>query len=249
MNDRTLCWKLSEEIKQATERSKRSGKAHLVVECDPDGGNTYNIDKAAENAVIEYIKGNEIRCNLISEEIGNVSYGNDFTLILDPVDGSNNAISGLPFYCTSLAIVREDGPSYGLVRNLGWDEWFEGLSGYGSLVNGKPIEYSPQSRMISVYTRKGRYIEELRTLTKKLRCFGSVALEMCYVANGSLMAFVDLRDKMRATDLAAGRVIIESLGGLVTDINGDPLDIEENHVNVVAAVDKDFHKKIINTLR
>ncbi|HOP08986.1 MAG TPA: inositol monophosphatase family protein [Candidatus Methanofastidiosa archaeon] len=248
MNDRTLCWKLSEEIKTAVESSKRAGNAHVVIDKDPLGGNTYNLDKCAEDAVIDYLVKNGIKCTLISEEAGRVDMGDDFTMILDPVDGSNNAISGLPFYCTSLAILR-DGPEYGLVRNLVWEEWFEGIVGYGALVNGKPLEYTPHSNMISVYTRKGRYIDELRQFTKKLRCFGSVALEICYVANGSLLAFVDARSKMRATDIAAGRIVLESSGGIVTDLNGDPLNMEENHVDVVASANKEIHKQILNRLR
>jgi len=248
MNDRTLCWKLSEEIRAAVDSSKRSGDAHQVIGKDPLGGNTYKLDKCAEDAVISHLKKNEIRCTLVSEEIGRLELGNDFTIILDPVDGSNNAISGLPFFCTSLAIIRDD-KQYGLVRNLGWEEWFEGIGGYGALMNGKPLEYASHSNMISVYTRKGRYIDELRGLTKKLRCFGSVALEICYVANGSLMAFVDAREKMRATDIAAGRIVLESSGGIVTDLNGDPLDIEENHVSVVASANEEVHKQILNRLR
>jgi len=248
MNDRTLCWKLSEEIKTAVEGSKRSGSAHEIIDKDPSGGNTYCLDKRAEDAVINYLTKNGIKCTLISEEIGRVELGDEFTMILDPVDGSNNAISGLPFYCTSLAILR-DSPDYGLVRNLGWDEWFEGISNYGALVNGRPLEYTAHSNMISVYTRKGRYIDELREVTNKLRCLGSVALEICYVANGSLLAFVDARGKMRATDIAAARIVLESSGGIVTDLNGDPLDIEENHVNVVACADKEVHRQILNRLK
>ncbi|MBN1786395.1 MAG: hypothetical protein JW825_05380 [Candidatus Methanofastidiosa archaeon] len=248
MKDRTLCWKLSEEIKTAVESCKRAGNPHQIVAMDPNGGNTYLLDKNAEDAVVTYLKSNDIRCNLISEEAGKVELGSDFTMILDPVDGSNNAISGLPFYCTSLAIIREDS-QYGLVRNLVWNEWFEGIRGYGSLMNGRPLEYTPHSQMISVYTRKGRYIDELREITNKLRCFGSVALEICYVANGSLLAFVDAREKMRATDIAAGRIVLESSGGIVTDLNGDPIGMEEDHVNVVASADKELHKKIINKLK
>ncbi|MCC7568981.1 MAG: hypothetical protein PHW58_05150 [Candidatus Methanofastidiosa archaeon] len=248
MNDRTLCWHLSESVKQAMEYAMRSGKAHEIVGESCLGGTTRYFDKVAETAVVDYLAAHKIPCELVSEEIGHVSFGDEFILYLDPIDGSNNALYGLPFYCTSLGIMR-DGSSYGLVRNLAWEEWYEGISEYGSLYNGRPLEHTPSSCMISLYTKKGKYIEELQDYISKIRCLGSVALEVCYVAKGSLLAFIDVRDKMRTTDIAAAKIVLESAGGVMTGLAGEPLDLDENHVNIIAAYDAKVHASLVRALR
>lgn len=248
MMDRTLCWELSEKIKRSVENAISTGKAGEIVGSSFLGGTTRYFDQLAESVVIDYIKTHGLHCDLISEEVGHLSYGHDFSIFLDPIDGSNNAISGLPFYCTSIGIFRE-GKEYGLVRNLAWDEWYEGHSEYGSFFNGKPIQTNPYSNMISLYTRKGKYIEELKILSSKFRCLGSVALEMCYVAKGSLLAFIDVRGKTRTTDIAASKVVLEQAGGLVTDEYGQPLDLDADHVNIVACLDHTYHKRIIDLLK
>lgn len=248
MNDRTLCWQLSESIKQAVEYAMRSGKAHEIVGESSLGGTTRYFDKLAEDTVIDYLTANEVPCELISEEIGHVHFGDEFALYLDPIDGSNNALFGLPFYCTSIGIFHED-KQYGLVRNLVWDEWYEGMSEYGALYNGKPLETMHASSIISLYTKKGKYIEELREYSSKIRCLGSVALEICYVSKGSLLAFIDVRDKMRATDIAAAKVVLESAGGIVTDEHGQPLDLDDKLVNIVASYDHNIHASLVRALR
>ncbi|MHC1598222.1 MAG: inositol monophosphatase family protein [Candidatus Methanofastidiosia archaeon] len=248
MNDRMLCWKISEIIKLSLENTMRSGRAHEIVGEGQLGGTTHYLDKVAENAVIDYITKHELPVEFVSEEIGRLNFGNEYTIYLDPIDGSNNALSGLPFYCTSIALFRKE-KQYGLVRNLVWDEWFEGISYYGSLLNGKPLKQQLHSQMISVYTKKGRYIDELRQSYNKMRCLGSVALELCYVAKGSLLALVDIRDKVRTTDIAAGKVVLENVGGVITDLNGEILDMDAEHMNIVAGCNPKIHKKIINILK
>jgi myo-inositol-1(or 4)-monophosphatase len=245
MNERTLCWQLSENVYQSLIQSIRSGRAHEIVGESSLGGTTRYFDQLAEQAVIEYLTTHDIACTLVSEEAGTISYGDDFTLILDPIDGSNNAMAGLPFYCTSLAYIDAD-KEYGLVRNLAWDEWFEGMSEYGVLRNGRPLRRSHRSTMVSLYTRRGKYVEEMRTFSNKLRCLGSVALEMCYVAQGSLLALVDVREKMRATDFAAGKIIVENAGGVVSALDGSPLEMDDNHINMVASSTPDVHEKILS---
>ncbi len=239
---------MSEYVKQAVEYAMRSGKAHEIVGESFHGGTTRYFDKLAEDAVIDYITSNNVPCELISEEVGRISFGDEFSLYLDPIDGSNNALFGLPFYCTSIGIFRDD-KQYGLVRNLVWEEWYEGMSEYGALYNGKPLGTQHESRIISLYTKKGRYIEELREYSSKIRCLGSVALEICYVSKGSLLAFIDVRDKMRTTDIAAAKVVLESSGGIVTDEYGQQLDMDEQHVNIIASHDHEIHASLVRALR
>ncbi len=247
MNDRTLCWHLSESVKQAMEYAMRSGKATRNRGESCLGGTTRYFDKVPKRLLSTILPPQDTMrtgkrgdwARLVRDE---------FIHTWTPIDGSNNALYGLPFYCTSLGIMR-NGSSYGLVRNLAWEEWYEGISEYGSLYNGRPLEHTPSSCMISLYTKKGKYIEELQDYISKIRCLGSVALEVCYVAKGSLLAFIDVRDKMRTTDIAAAKIVLESAGGVMTGLAGEPLDLDENHVNIIAAYDAKVHASLVRALR
>ena len=68
-----------------------------------DGTPTSQIDKVAENAALMYIQRNGIEVNILSEEIGYVDNGAEETLVMDPIDGTSNAIAGIPYYTISLA--------------------------------------------------------------------------------------------------------------------------------------------------
>ncbi|MDD2835179.1 MAG: inositol monophosphatase, partial [Methanothrix sp.] len=63
---------------------------------------------------------------------------------------------------------------------------------------------------------------------RRIRTLGSTALEMALVASGRLDAFVDLRGMMRVVDIAAGRLILEEAGGMVTDSAGEALHLDGN---------------------
>ena len=71
-----------------------------------DGTPTSQIDKVAENAALMYIQRNGIEVNILSEEIGYVDNGAEETLVMDPIDGTSNAIAGIPYYTISLAVGR-----------------------------------------------------------------------------------------------------------------------------------------------
>ena len=82
-----------------------------------DGTPTEYIDKIAEDIAIRYIEKSRIPVNLLSEEAGYIDRDGEYTFVLDPIDGTRNAIRGIPFYSTSLAIGRDtlDSVEYGIV--------------------------------------------------------------------------------------------------------------------------------------
>ena len=83
-----------------------------------DGTPTQWIDRYAEDIVLDTVADTKI--NILSEERGYIDNGGDYTLILDPIDGTRNAIHNIPFYAISLAIGKEKlgDVQYGLVRNI-----------------------------------------------------------------------------------------------------------------------------------
>ncbi len=88
--------------------------------------------------------------------------------------------------------------------------------------------------------------------TKHLRHFGADALEICYVADGKTDAFIDIRGKLRVTDIAAAYLIIREAGGIMVTPEGDELDVAldaTQRVAFIAAASKTFYTEIQKLLK
>lgn len=88
--------------------------------------------------------------------------------------------------------------------------------------------------------------------TKHIRHFGANALEVCYVANGSTDAFIDLRKKIRTTDVAAGFLIVKEAGGIVTTPDNQTLNVKldpKQTLSFIASANMEIHQKIVNLVK
>ena len=88
--------------------------------------------------------------------------------------------------------------------------------------------------------------------TKHIRHFGANALELCYVANGLTDAFVDIRGKLRTTDVAAGFLILKEAGGIVTTPDNQVLNVEldpKQTVSFIASGNMQIHEKILSLVK
>ena len=225
-----------------------------------DGTPTTSIDLAAEDAIIEVLKADGRPMRILSEELGELVIGNspEFSVVLDPLDGTYNASAGIPFYSVSIAFASHDllDLRFGYVSNLALREEYYAEAGKGAYLNGKKIKPSVNSDLkslcVSVYGYR-QNVERTRKIysnVRRVRLFGSVALELCYVASGRLDAFVDVRKALRVTDVAAGQLILEEAGGLVTDGYGKTLRLPDNvtaRVEMVAS-NGHVHKKMLSLL-
>ena len=79
-----------------------------VVAMGADGTPTEELDRLAETEILKVLDAEGVDWNLLSEEIGYVSRGGQNTLVVDPIDGTSNALRGLPFSTVSLALGRRD---------------------------------------------------------------------------------------------------------------------------------------------
>ena len=184
-----------------------------------DGTPTTRIDIAAEDAIVEVLKADGRSMRIISEELGELILGNspEFSIVLDPLDGTYNSSVGIPFYSVSIAVASLDLSDlrFGYVSNLALCEEYYAEAGKGAYLNGKKIKTSLNSELrelcVSVYGYR-QNVERTRKIYKnvrRVRLFGSVALELCYVASGRLDALVDVRKALRVTDVAAGQLILD----------------------------------------
>ena len=196
-----------------------------------------NIDIVAEKTVLDYLKKINFECVVLGEECGRVELSQNPKgyLIMDAIDGSANAVRGVPFFCCSLAFATEDKLSSvtdAVVTNLTNGDLYWASKGKGAFLNSSQIhvhDKEPIYRIVGVNT-SGATSELMQKLQpvfehhNHTRHFGANALEMAMFADGLMDIFIDLRDKIRIQDIAAGYFLILEAGGMVLDANLKPLD-------------------------
>ncbi len=226
------------------------------------------VDLAAETAIVKTLNGQNISFTLISEESGIEKYGSepqDCYVTVDPIDGTTNLVHGLPFYASSIAISQkpELADVYaGMVVDLAHDVAYTAFEGRGAFRNGKKIE---TSRVVSLddavvgldlntYKTK-EVVPKVTALivnTKHIRHFGANAFEVCYVAGGLTDAFIDLRGKIRTTDVAAGFLIVKEAGGIVSTPDNQTLNVKldpTQKLSFIASANIEIHRKIVSLVK
>jgi myo-inositol-1(or 4)-monophosphatase len=154
--------------------------------------------------------------------------------IVDPICGSQNFVRGIPFFGISLALRVEGSLRVGVVYDPVRDEMYAARQGDQATLNGKPIsvlsislgpEFWQEAAVATDLPPSGpRREEALRIFMAhshevlSLSVLGSPALSLCYVASGRLHAYWNV--DARPWDVAAGAVIVQQAGGLVTDADG-----------------------------
>lgn len=226
------------------------------------------MDLAAEVAIIDTLKQHDVSFTLISEESGVKKFGGSAEerfVTVDPIDGSINFMHGLPFYACSVGISDKPmlGEVYaGLVADLFHNVTYTAFRGAGAFRDGKKIETSKTAELadaligLDLNTYKAAEVAPKLTRligeTKHIRHFGANALELCYVANGLTDAFVDLRGKLRTTDVAASLLILKEAGGIVTTPNNQPVNVELNPkrtLSFIASGNRQIHEKILSLVK
>jgi len=257
----------AENMKQQVRPLVGSAEATREFGLGAGGDSRKRIDVAAENALIQTLEKHGMSCTLISEESGVKQIGahpSEFFVTADPVDGTANAVRGLPFADISLAVSKKpvlDTVEAALVADLLRDIVYTAEKNKGAYRNGQRIKPSDTDRLedaivgvdFSTFkTRElvNRLIGILRR-TRHLRHLGANALEICYVADGTSDAFIDIRGKLRMTDIAAAYLILLESGGIITTPEGDTLNASldpKQSASFIAAANKSLYSLIMDLM-
>lgn len=226
------------------------------------------VDLTAESAIINTLKKHEISFTLISEESGIKKFGKnpyECYVTADPIDGTTNLMRGIPFCATSIAVSTKptlDTIHAAMVADLTHGVTYTAQKGKGASRDNQKIIPSKNSSLeeavigIDLNTYKIKKIAPqlsgLIQKTKHIRHLGANALELCYVADGTTNAFLDIRGKLRATDMAAAWLIIQEAGAKITTPDGKSLNIKldpRQKVEFVAAANQKIHKLILKLIQ
>ncbi len=175
----------------------------------------YYLDLAADEVALRVLLGAGLR--VVSEESGVTGHG-DYTVVVDPIDGSTNCDHGIPFYATSLAVLFQGQLVAGLVRNQATGTVYEAEIGAGAMRDGTPIHASGQTLISkSVVAFSGLPLRHLGW--SQYRALGSAALEICLVGDGSLDAYMVARSStLNPWDYLGGLVVLREAGGVGVDL-------------------------------
>ncbi len=222
--------------------SSKSSSIDLVTE----------YDVAAERLILARLAERFPGHAWVAEEGGAQENGSSrYTWYIDPLDGTNNFAHGYPVFCVSLALYEGDQPLLAVVLDPMRDECFSAIAGRGAFLRSgqsspRALQVSasgalahsllatgfPYDRHISPHDNLAQFAAFLKR-AQGLRRAGSAALDLANVAAGRLDGFWEF--KLSRWDVAAGILLVQEAGGLVTDMAARPVSMIDKQVHLVAA--------------
>ena len=209
------------------------------------------IDRAAEEAIIGIVRHAYPDHAILAEESGanDGATKNEYTWVIDPLDGTTNFIHGFPQYCVSIAVRYRGQIAHAVVYDPVKNELFTGSKGRGAFLNDRRVRVTKCAHLrdglvgtgfpFKELTRIDLYMKQLRkTMTScaGVRRAGAAALDLAYVACGRLDGFWEMG--LSKWDMAAGALLIKEAGGLVGGLTGEDDWYETG--DIVAATPKVF---------
>jgi myo-inositol-1(or 4)-monophosphatase len=222
------------------------GEINLVTEAD----------RSSEEIITSRIKHLFPDHDIMAEEGTNITMGSEYRWIIDPLDGTTNYAHGFPVFCVSIALQRMSQVILGVIYNPMLDELFAAERGEGAFLQGKTIHVSHTRHLAEGFVATGfpydvrencrdalAYFDEMIPKAQAIRRQGTAALDLAYLAAGRFDGFWELR--LKPWDTAAGWILIEEAGGVVTDLSGKPYFLESPSIVASNGV---MHKELIEVL-
>lgn len=226
------------------------------------GDSTFPIDKLAEDIILSGLESSLEPLTVVSEELGIKDLkGGGHIVLIDPIDGSKNAITGVPFYCASIAVSENStigGIYMSYIVNLATGDAFWAEDGKGAFFNGERIKTQQDDIFYAVSYEASHpktdipKILNLTSEARRTRCFGATALDLAYLAYGALSVFVT-PSLSRSFDFGGGWLLVKEAGGILTNTEGSSLDKVEISLkrssSLLAAGNMRLHEKALRIMR
>ena len=218
----------SQDIERLTITKK--GPADFVTE----------VDRQVEQTIIDILHEAYPDHAFLGEEGGAVGES-EFQWIIDPIDGTTNFLHGFPMYCTSIALAHKGIVTQAVIYDPVRNDLFTATRGSGAFLNDRRMRVSHETRLDDALIGSGfpyssmehqeRYLRMLAEVMRKtagIRRPGSAALDLAYVAAGRYDGFWEMG--LKPWDMAAGTLLIQEAGGLVSDLDGNNQFLQTGHV-------------------
>ncbi len=230
-----ILFRISYAVRHAVRQSGATPHRGQIVAMGAAGSPTEELDRIAEAQVLSSLEEEAVDWNVLSEEAGFIRRGGTRLLVVDPVDGSHNALRGFPMSTVSLALGQSTlgDIDVGVVHNLdnGVTHWAE--RNHGAFRDGHRLHtrtWEPRTELFCV--NLGRHstprAARLAERGRRVRSLGCASLELSMVAQGSADAYFFENDdegrNLRVTDIAAAYLVLREAGGGITDAKEQSLE-------------------------
>lgn len=214
-------------------------------------------DLESEKIIIEALEKHYPSFNILSEEAGFIDKKSEYCFIVDPLDGTNNFVLGLPNFTISIALQKNQKTIFGVVYQPVTNQTFRAEKGKGASLDGHKIEVSKEddfknasiavsigydsSRKILYGTQSDCYTAECKRWMNNW----SVAYDLCMLALGRIEAIMNYDTEIY--DFAAGKLIAEEAGALVTNYQGKTVD--DQNSRFIATNGTSIHQHFLEIVR
>ena len=233
---------------------KRFGDASDIRVKGDAKGLVTDTDLAAEKAILQVLSS-ESGYGVLSEESGESGKSAGPQWVIDPLDGTNNFARSIPLFGVSVGLMDGKESLAGVIIDPVNEKEYYATKGGGAFCNEKRIELPEfETEYIPMIFLNHGYDEEHRTKFKKLAQklasssnilkLGTTAIEMVYVASGTVDAFICVGDEL--WDFAAGIVITQEAGCIFSDWQGNSWDGKTNHLLVTRP---EIHQTLVEKIK
>src|SRR3989338_6857035 len=179
-------------------------------------------DILSEKIIMEAVRKKFPSHNFLTEESGSIKKNSEYTWIIDPIDGTTNFASNIPYFAVSVALAKNDEPVMGAVYNPCTDEMFFAERGKGAYLNNKKLQVSKKNELkvaLAAFDTPNKALISRKTfrimarnygMFRGIRNFGAAALNLCYIASGKFDLYFSL--SLKPWDAAAAKLIVEEAG-------------------------------------
>ncbi|MFC2018164.1 inositol monophosphatase family protein [Chloroflexota bacterium] len=221
---------LLEQVHSERQITDKQGRANFVTDADV----------LVENKIISLLQSEYPSHNILTEEASAIDNGSEFTWVIDPLDGTNNYIHGIPFYSVSIALTAGEDIIIGTVYDPWMKELFWAEKGAGAWLNDRRIAVSDQKSLSNAFIGSDlgydaeagrRFLAAVRNSWPQmfgLRIMGSAVLGLAYVACRRLGIYV--HSCLYPWDVASGILLVREAGGIATDWDGNHSTIQNSQI-------------------
>ena len=252
---------MSREMRIALLAAAQAGKLimryyghNIDAETKADATKVTQADLEAEEIIITTIREHFPHHSFLAEESGCRGISSDCLWVIDPIDGTNSFVRGIPLFGTQIALFKAGVPVLGVSHLPALGELLCAEVGFGSYMNGHVIHVSSTKDLhqadislgsLNYFVTAGRIgvVSRLGNATRRMRAYGD-AYAYHLLASGRCDAVLEARTHV--WDIAALTVIVQEAGGVCMDMDGEPIGLNTSSTVCSAPV---LHPQLMCCLR
>lgn len=214
-------------------------------------------DTQAEKAILTALQEAFPDFNIYSEEAGKIDKKSEYTFVIDPLDGSNNFVLGIPTFCVSIGLLKGDDIIAGVMHNPVLNDTYYAQQGKGTFLGNRKLEVNRESNITNAtlsytcgYNTPSEFGEELnRNLNQKniKRILNNwcPTCDLCLLAAGKIEAIINNENELY--DYCAGKLIAKEAGARATDFKGNPETNDKGNKFLISNGTQ-IHAELLNLL-